>query len=101
MNSLSILHVSDIHIRKQGDWLNKLCMHIQVKQPDITVLTGDIVTRGWEEKAVEQFFRVMPFLVESLVPLPLWSIGNTGAVPNRTHGDLLENMISSCSSKNL
>ena len=58
--SLSILHVSDIHIRKQGDWLDKLCMHIQVKQPDITVLTGDIVTRGWDEKAVVQFFDALP-----------------------------------------
>jgi uncharacterized protein len=58
--SLSILHLTDIHIRKSGDWLDKLCIQVQTRQPDLTVITGDIVTRGWEKSAVEQFFEAIP-----------------------------------------
>ena len=57
---ISILHLSDIHIRKQSQWLDNLCVHVQTKTPDITVLTGDIVTRGWDKKAVLQFLDAVP-----------------------------------------
>ncbi|MEC7983536.1 MAG: metallophosphoesterase, partial [Myxococcota bacterium] len=57
---IRILHLTDVHIRNRSTWLQALCDLISPIQSDIVVLTGDIVTRGWTEEAVEMFFRACP-----------------------------------------
>jgi len=58
--SLHILQLSDIHIRTKGPWLETLLSHLTGIQPDILVLTGDVVTTGWDQEAVNQFLKQIP-----------------------------------------
>ena len=57
---IRVLHLTDIHIRKTCPWLNELCAEISKEQPDLVVITGDVVTKGWTEQAVRQFFDALP-----------------------------------------
>ena len=59
-HSVRVLHLTDIHIRKVSPWLNQLCEEVSKEQPDLVVITGDVVTKGWTEKAVRQFFGALP-----------------------------------------
>ena len=57
---IRILHLTDIHIRDQSVWLDKLCSFVQSLEADLIVYTGDIITRGWTKRALDQFFAVAP-----------------------------------------
>lgn len=57
---LTILHLTDVHIRGDTDELSLLCHRVSQARPDLVVLTGDVVTRGWEERAVRRFLRALP-----------------------------------------
>ena len=59
-HSIRLLHLSDVHVRGPGRWLDKLCHVVSQQSPDILVLTGDMVmkTSNWE--AAEEFVRSLP-----------------------------------------
>ena len=58
--NIRILHLTDVHIREQCDWLDELCQALRNEQPDLIAITGDVVTKGWTEAAVHQFFSALP-----------------------------------------
>ncbi len=57
---LTVLHLTDLHIREQTPELATLCRRVQETRPDLVVLTGDVVTRGWREGAVHQLLAALP-----------------------------------------
>lgn len=56
----TILHLTDIHIRDDNQWLQMLCREFNGLRPDIVAITGDITAKGWERKAVERFLQAIP-----------------------------------------
>lgn len=61
--SIRLLHLSDVHLRGCGPWLDALVAALErVGQLpfDAVVLTGDIVTLGWNRDAVDAFFAALP-----------------------------------------
>ena len=57
---LSILHITDVHLRTPDLWLKKLCEAMMGLSPDIVALTGDIVAPGWKEEAFDLFMKALP-----------------------------------------
>ncbi len=58
---LSIWHFTDLHLRAKGAHLDALCGALSTLEPaDLVVLTGDVVTRGWTDEAVDQLLRALP-----------------------------------------
>ncbi len=58
---LRVLHLTDVHLRAEGPWLDALCARLEaLPSPDLVLLTGDIVTRGWTEAAVLRFLGALP-----------------------------------------
>ena len=58
---VEILHLTDLHIRQEGPWLDALCGALQdLAPPDLLVLTGDVVTTGWTDQAVSQLLDALP-----------------------------------------
>ncbi len=58
---LTLLHLTDVHLRGEGPWLDALCAALQALEPaDLIVLTGDLVTRGWTPAAVGRFLGALP-----------------------------------------
>lgn len=79
---LEVLHLSDVHLRNDDAWLARLTGRVARLSPDLVVLTGDIVTRGWRRAAVDRFLAALP-----RAPLGRWAImGNweywSGAPPD-------------------
>lgn len=66
---LTVLQLSDVHIRGVDDALRGLCARISAVQADLVVLTGDVVTRGWQREATDLFFSSLP-----RTPLGAWAI---------------------------
>jgi predicted MPP superfamily phosphohydrolase len=50
-----VLHLSDVHLRGEGDWLEQLVRDVSPLEADLVLLTGDVVARGWTERAVDRF----------------------------------------------
>lgn len=60
-HAVDILHLTDVHLRGPGPWLDGLCDHLRrLKEPDVIVLTGDLVTRGWTPTTVDTFLSSLP-----------------------------------------
>ncbi len=61
---LRVVQVSDVHLRADGPWVDTtlrwIAAAVRDTVPDVLVLTGDIVTRGWEPSAAERFFAGLP-----------------------------------------
>ncbi|MDG1480859.1 MAG: metallophosphoesterase [Myxococcota bacterium] len=57
---IRILHLTDVHIRQEDEALSALCHKVSQARPDLVVITGDVVTRGWSEEAVVRFLRALP-----------------------------------------
>lgn len=58
---VEILHLTDIHVRGPGPWLDALCSFLAGLAPaDIVALTGDIVTTGWSPEAADQLLAAVP-----------------------------------------
>lgn len=58
---LRVLHLTDLHIRTRGPWLDQLCAALQATTPpDIVALTGDVITRGYTEDALDQLLAALP-----------------------------------------
>ena len=58
--SMTILHLTDVHLRDVDGDLHALCHRMSQARPDLLVITGDIVTRGWTENAVHRFLAALP-----------------------------------------
>ena len=57
---IRILHLTDLHIRDENPWLQQMCQFLSTLHADIVVYTGDIVTRGWTQGAVDLLFSSAP-----------------------------------------
>lgn len=58
---IEVLHLTDLHVRDEGPWLDQLCDALRaVTPPDLLVLTGDVVTTGWTESAIRQLLAALP-----------------------------------------
>ena len=57
---LSILHLTDVHLRDNDAALDEMCHQMSQARPDLVVLTGDVVTRGWQKDAVNRFLSALP-----------------------------------------
>jgi len=56
-----ILHLTDVHLRDEGPWLDRLEVALSaLDRPDLVAITGDVVTRGWTEPAVARFLDALP-----------------------------------------
>lgn len=56
-----ILHLSDVHVRGAGPWLDRLIAFAHgLPAADITVLTGDLITKGWTPDAWRRFAQALP-----------------------------------------
>lgn len=54
-------HLTDIHVRSQGPWLDALCRRLCSLDPaDLVLLTGDVLTTGWTEAAARQLLSALP-----------------------------------------
>lgn len=58
---LRILHITDLHVRDQGPWLDALCAVLRDHEPpDLLAITGDLITRGFTEPALDQILAALP-----------------------------------------
>lgn len=58
---IEVLHLTDLHVRDIGPWLDGLCAALRgVEPPDLLVLTGDVVATGWTPAAIEQLLAALP-----------------------------------------
>jgi hypothetical protein len=57
---LTILHLTDVHLRDVDEDLYALCHVMSQARPDLVVITGDVVTRGWTKEAVNRFLSALP-----------------------------------------
>lgn len=55
-----ILHLSDVHLRGPEPWVDALCERLAGLEPDLTVLTGDVVTRGFDAGVAGRFLDAVP-----------------------------------------
>ncbi len=55
-----IVQLSDVHIRGIEPRLERLCAVLRTLTPDLVVLTGDVVTRGWTREAADLFLSALP-----------------------------------------
>ena len=53
--SMHIVHLTDIHLRNEGPFLDRVIVEVAGLKPDLIVLTGDLVTKGWTRRAIERF----------------------------------------------
>lgn len=58
--TVRILQLSDVHLRGPEPWVDAVCDAIHALEPDLTVLTGDIVTRGFDEAVAARFLAAVP-----------------------------------------
>ena len=81
---IRIIHISDVHLREHNDWLEQLNKAFLGLEGDVVALTGDIITRGWTEEALDSFLNAIPRgKSESRPRLPA-SFAHKGAV----HGEV-------------
>lgn len=58
---LEILHLTDVHLKGPAGWVDRLAGTLRdVPPPDLLVITGDLVTRGWHPAAVDRFLGALP-----------------------------------------
>lgn len=54
-------HLTDIHVRSEGPWLDQLCQRLSALEPaDLVLLTGDVLTTGWTQGAARQLLDALP-----------------------------------------
>lgn len=81
--TVRVLQLTDVHLTGPRPWLDPLCAALAASTADLVLLTGDIVTRGWQPDTVDRFLDALP-------PAPLGRfavMGNwehwSGASPQR------------------
>jgi hypothetical protein len=62
--ALRVLHLSDVHLRRDEPWVNQLSGEIlqmcAATPPDVIVLTGDVLARGFDMAVVHRFLGALP-----------------------------------------
>lgn len=57
---VTILQVSDAHLRWPGRWLDRLCTAVSACTADVVLLTGDTVTGGWRRDVADRLLDALP-----------------------------------------
>ena len=62
---ITVLQLTDVHLRSHDPALDSLCRTLGGLgalgvEPDLVVLTGDVVTRGWSREAADFFLAAVP-----------------------------------------
>lgn len=57
---LEILHLTDVHLRGEDAWVEKLVGVLSPLRPDLICITGDVVAREWRPEAVRRFLAGLP-----------------------------------------
>ena len=57
--SMHIVHLTDVHIRDEGPFLNRVISEVRGLEPDLIVLTGDLITKGWTSRAIDLFLAAL------------------------------------------
>jgi predicted MPP superfamily phosphohydrolase len=61
---LTVLQVSDVHLRADATWAEHTSRAIAQAAsdapPDVLVLTGDVITRGWDEAMTRRWMDALP-----------------------------------------
>jgi predicted MPP superfamily phosphohydrolase len=57
---ISILQLSDVHLRGRDMVLDTILAALKGLQPDLVVLTGDTITRGWKRDVADDFCAALP-----------------------------------------
>lgn len=65
LQGITVLHISDIHIRRYKPWFRRVIEMCSRECPDFVWMTGDYVTQHGDEKAA---LRVMSDLLDALSP---------------------------------
>jgi len=58
--ALTVLQFSDVHLRRPSASLDRICEGLSTLEPDLVVLTGDLVAKEWTETALHQFLSHLP-----------------------------------------
>jgi predicted MPP superfamily phosphohydrolase len=66
---VTILHLTDVHLRVHDAWVERLADVVRKERPDLVALTGDVVTRGWKPDAVDHLLGALPD-----APLGRWAV---------------------------
>ena len=88
LRPIEVLHLTDVHIRTHDDWVRRVADVVRQERPDLVAITGDVVTRGWQQDAVDCFLGAIP-----AAPLGRWAVmGNWeywGGAPRETWEPIL------------
>lgn len=57
--SMHIVQITDVHLRTEGPFLERCIHEIQGLEPDLIVLTGDLITKDWTQRSVERFLQAL------------------------------------------
>lgn len=57
---VELLHLSDVHLRGPGPWVDRLCALVAGLSADAVLLTGDVVTRGYLPAVADQLLAALP-----------------------------------------
>ena len=57
--SMHIVHLTDVHIRDEGPFLDRVISEVSGLMPDLIVLTGDLITKGWTGRAIDRFLAAL------------------------------------------
>lgn len=66
---VTVLQLSDVHLRLRDAWVDRLADLVSAERPDLVALTGDIVTRGYSDEAVDHLLAAVPD-----APLGRWAV---------------------------
>ncbi len=57
--SMHIVQITDVHLRDEGPFLERCIQEVRGLNPDLIVLTGDLITKNWTQRAVERFLQAL------------------------------------------
>jgi predicted MPP superfamily phosphohydrolase len=66
---VEVLHLTDLHLRTRDERLDRLATLVAAERPDLVAITGDVVTRGWANDAVDRLLSAVPE-----APLGRWAV---------------------------
>lgn len=55
-----MLHISDVHLRGAEPWVDRLTEALVSATPDLLVITGDVVARGYDPEVTRRFLAGLP-----------------------------------------
>ena len=82
--SIHIVHLTDVHIRDEGPFLSRVISEVRGVKPDLIVLTGDLITKGWTGRAIDHFLEALSD-VPKLAILGNWEHWVVGNISDWRH----------------